>query len=112
VPRAPRPLWASTSTKNPAYPDTRYVDCLIGPDTINTLPEATIAAFEDHGTVASTIGAGVDEAERTLCELEAVGVNTSDVGKTLEDQGVAQFVQSFDGVLENLDAKRVELSVT
>jgi transaldolase len=110
--RVQRPLWASTSTKNPAYPDTRYVDCLIGPDTINTLPEATIAAFEDHGTVASTIGAGVDEAERTLCELEAVGVNTSDVGKTLEDQGVAQFVQSFDGVLENLDAKRVELSVT
>ncbi|MDP9402302.1 MAG: transaldolase [Actinomycetota bacterium] len=105
-----RPLWASTSTKNPAYPDTVYVDRLIGPDTVNTLPEATIDAFEDHGTVARTIDEDVDEAERVLDRLEAIGVDMADVGRTLEIQGVASFTASFDGLVETLAAKRAELA--
>ena len=86
-----RPLWASTSTKNPAYPDTLYVDELIGPDTVNTLPEATIAAFEDHGTLARTIDTGVEEAAEVMRRLAAVGIDMDDVGLTLEDNGVASF---------------------
>jgi transaldolase len=108
--RVQRPLWASTSTKNAAYSDTLYVDGLIGPDTINTLPEATIAAFEDHGTLATTIDSDVEDAQRTLDHLEAIGVSMTDVGRTLEDEGVASFTKSFDGLLATLTAKRAELS--
>ncbi|MGE0304556.1 MAG: transaldolase [Acidimicrobiia bacterium] len=107
--RVQRPLWASTSTKNPAYPDTTYVDGLIGPDTINTLPEATIVAFEDHGTVAATIESDVNDAQRTLDRLEAIGVSMTDVGRTLEDEGVASFTKSFDDLLATLEAKRAAL---
>ena len=108
--RVQRPLWASTSTKNPAYSDTVYVDSLIGPDTINTLPEATIAAFEDHGTVAAALETGVEEAERTLERLEAVGVSMTDVGRTLEDEGVAAFSKSVEELLARLDAKRADVA--
>ncbi len=101
-----RPLWASTSTKNPAYPDTRYVDELIGPDTVNTLPEATIVAFEDHGTVARTIDTAVEEAEAVMEALQETGIDMGDVGQTLEDEGVAGFEQSFAHVLGTLAAKR------
>ena len=100
-----RPLWASTSTKDPAYPDTMYVDSLIGPDTVNTLPEKTIAAFEDHGSVARTIGTGTDEADLVMHALAAVGVDMDDVGRTLESEGVASFVRSFTHVLEALALK-------
>jgi transaldolase len=105
-----RPLWASTSTKNPAYPDTRYVDGLIGPDTVNTLPESTIAAFEDHGTLARTIDAGVDEAADVMGRLAAVGVDMDDVGLTLEAQGAAGFHASYQEVLAALAAKAGQLS--
>ena len=104
------PLRASTSTKNPAYPDTRYVDELIGPDTVNTLPEVTIAAFADHGTLARTIDTGVDEAAEVMRRLAAVGVNMDDVGLTLEDQGVAGFHTSYQQVLAALAAKARHLS--
>jgi transaldolase len=107
--RLQRPLWASTSTKNPAYADTRYVDGLIGPDTITTLPEATIAAFEDHGTMATTVDVDVDGAQRTLDHLEAIGIDMTAVGRTLEDAGVASFAKSFDDVLATLAKKRSEL---
>jgi transaldolase len=100
-----RPLWASTSTKNPSYPDTRYVDELIGPDTVNTLPEVTIAAFEDHGTPARTIDTGVDEAAAVMRRLTAVDVDMDDVGLSLEDQGIASFHASFQDVLAALAAK-------
>ena len=110
--RVQRPLWASTSTKNPAYADTVYVDGLIGPDTIDTLPEATIAAFEDHGTVAATIDADVEEAERALERLEAIGVSMADVGRTLEDEGVASFTKSFDDLVATLEAKHAELAAS
>jgi transaldolase len=105
-----RPLWASTSTKNRAYPDTLYVDSLIGPDTVNTLPEATIAAFEDHGTIARTIDSGVAHAEAVMDRLAEVGVDMDDVGRTLEDQGVASFHQSFAHVLQALEHKARQLA--
>ena len=108
--RPQRPLWASTSTKNPAYPDTLYVDSLIGPDTVNTLPEATIAAFEDHGTLARSIDSGVDDAGAVMDRLAEVGVDMDDVGRTLEDQGVASFHQSFAHVLQALEAKARQLA--
>jgi len=105
-----RPLWASTSTKNPAYADTLYVDELIGPDTVNTLPEATIAAFEDHGRLARTIDTGTDEAAETLRRLAAVGIDMDDVGRTLAEAGVASFHESFAGVLHALEAKAHQLA--
>ncbi len=100
-----RPLWASTSTKNDAYPDTLYVDSLIGPDTVNTLPTATIDAFEDHGTVARTVDADVAGAESVLEQLASVGVDMDDVARVLETEGVAAFEKSFDDLLETLQQK-------
>jgi transaldolase len=105
-----RPLWASTSTKDPSSPDTLYVDSLIGPDTVNTLPEATIAAFEDHGTLARTIDSGVNDAEALMHRLAEVGVDMDDVGRTLEDHGVASFHQSFAHVLQALESKARQLA--
>ena len=105
-----RPLWASTSTKNPSYPDTLYVDSLIGPDTVNTLPEATIAAFEAHGTLARSITSGVGDAGAVMARLAEVGVDMDDVGRTLEDQGVASFHQSFAHVLQALESKARQLA--
>ena len=100
-----RLLWASTSTKNPAYPDTLYVDELIGPDTVNTLPDATLEAFEHHGTVAPTLEAGLDEALDALDRLAAVGVDLAAVTDQLEQEGVAAFTKSFDELLEVLGDK-------
>lgn len=107
--RLQRPLWASTSTKKASYPDTLYVDRLIGPDSINTLPEATIAAFEDHGTVARTIDEGSNDAERLLGRLEAIGVSMTEVGRTLEEEGAATFTKSFDDLVETLESKQARL---
>jgi transaldolase len=105
-----RPLWASTSTKNPADPDTRYVDDLIGPDTVTTMPEVTIAAFTDHGTLARTIDTGVDAATAVMRRLAAAGVDMDDVGLTLENQGVASFHASYQNVLAALTDKAGRLS--
>ncbi len=104
-----RPLWASTSTKNPAYPDTMYVDELIGPDTVNTLPDATIEAFDDHGTAARTIDEGVTHAELIWRQLADVGVDMDDVASKLERDGVASFQKSFNDLLEALNTKADEL---
>jgi transaldolase len=109
--RVQRPLWASTSTKNPEFSDTLYVDNLIGPDTVNTLPEGTIAAFEDHGRVARTIDANIDDAREVMSRLAVVGIDMDDVGVTLEDEGVASFHTSFQDVLDALDAKARQLVV-
>jgi transaldolase len=105
-----RPLWASTSTKNPAYPDTLYVDELIGPDTVNTLPDATIEAFADHGTLTRRVDADVDEAEATWRQLGEIGVDLADVSDTLEREGVTNFEKSFSELLDALQAKAAELS--
>jgi transaldolase len=100
-----RPLWASTSTKNPAYSDLLYVEPLIGPDTINTMPEPTIAAFVDHGTVERTVDQGVEEARDTLAAIESVGVDLADVAAVLEKQGVASFKASYDDLISAMDDK-------
>jgi transaldolase len=109
--RVQRPLWASTSTKDPRYPDTLYVDSLIGPETVNTLPEATLAAFEDHGTLARSIDHGLADAEECLRDLAAVGIDMEAVGDKLEAEGVGAFDTSFNGVLEVLAAKATALRV-
>jgi transaldolase len=102
---AQRPLWASTSTKNPAYSDTLYVDSLIGPETVNTLPEPTIASFEDHGVVARTIDIGVHDAGDVMDRLAAISIDMNDVGRILEDHGVAGFHESFADLLDILTTK-------
>ena len=108
--RLQRPLWASTSTKNPAYPDTLYVDGLIGPHTVNTLPDATLDAFEDHGTVAQTLTADAAEAAEVLERLNEVGVDLAAVSNLLEAEGVAAFAKSFDELLATLEGRAQELT--
>jgi len=103
--RVQRPLWASTSTKNAAYPDTLYVDELIGPDTVNTLPESTLEAFTDHGTLARRVDAGVDEARAVWAALADVGVDMDEVAAQLEREGVSSFQKSFDELITALEAK-------
>jgi transaldolase len=105
-----RPLWASTSTKNDAYPDTLYVDELIGPDSVNTLPEATLEAFADHGTLARRVDADVDEARSVWQSLAEVGVDMDDVAAQLEREGVASFASAFDELIAALDTKAATLA--
>jgi transaldolase len=104
--RTQRCLWASTSTKNPIYRDVKYVEPLIGPDTVNTMPAETISAFQDHGLVAETLRDGLDEARETLDDIARVGVDYDDVTATLEEEGVQKFVDSFDELRERIRAKR------
>jgi transaldolase len=104
-----RPLWASTSTKNPAYPDLLYVDSLIGPHTVNTMPEGTIDAFADHGTVARTVDRDPAGAQTTLARLEEAGIDLDDVSDTLEDEGVHSFAKSFDELIQTLTDKAASL---
>jgi transaldolase len=107
---AQRVLWASTSTKNPAYPDTLYVDELLGPDTVNTMPEETIKAYQDHGQPQLTLTHGLDEAHRVFEQLKDAGVDYDDVTDTLEREGVEKFGDSFRELLEALGAKRESLA--
>ncbi len=108
--RKQRPLWASTSTKDPSYSDTLYVDELIGPDTVNTLPEKTLLAFDEHGTVARTIDANVDDAEAVVAKLSALGIDLEEVAQKLEAAGVASFATAFEDVLEVLGKRAAEFS--
>jgi transaldolase len=101
-----RPLWASTSTKNPSYPDTMYVDELIGPHSVNTLPDATMEAFSDHGTIAETITSNVEAARAVLLALEGMGIDMTAIADQLEAEGVVSFQQSFNDLLAVLEAKR------
>jgi transaldolase len=107
--RVQRPLWASTSTKNPAYPDTLYVDTLIGPDTVNTIPPHTLLAVLDHGTVAPTLESGVDEARVQLARLAELGIDLDAVTQELLDKGVAAFAGSFESLLNSVADKREQL---
>jgi transaldolase len=107
-----RPLWASTSTKNPAYRDVIYVEELIGPETVNTVPPETLDAFADHGEVrGDTILEGWDEAEQLLLDLAAAGIDYDDVVEVLEAEGVQKFADAFDELLAGIRAKRGELAV-
>jgi transaldolase len=105
-----RCLWASTSTKNPEYRDVLYVEELIGPATVNTMPDETIQAFQDHGEVAETLTRDVDKAQQLLDDLAAAGVDYDDVVEVLEREGVQKFSDSFDELLEGIQAKRGELA--
>ena len=106
-----RPLWASTSTKNPAYRDVMYVEELIGPDTVNTMPLETLEAFRDHGEVrGDTVLEDVEAAEQLLSELAAVGVNYDDVVGTLEIEGVQKFAAAFEELIAGIGARRGELA--
>ncbi len=107
--RPQRPLWASTSTKDPAYPDLLYVESLIGPQTVNTMPDATVAAFVDHGRVTRTVDRDLEDARRTLERLADVGVDMDDVAQVLEDQGVASFAKSYDDLAGALASKAAVL---
>jgi transaldolase len=100
-----RPLWASTSTKNPHYADLAYVNSLIGPHTVNTMPDATLTDFLDHGVVARTVDKTAGEAQKLLDDLGELGVDMADVAQTLEDEGVAAFAKSFDELLQRLSDK-------
>lgn len=92
-------LWASTGTKNPTYPDTQYVDQLIGPDTVNTLPDATLAAFRDHGTVHLSLTEHMDAARQVLQQVDALGIDLQAVGEQLQTEGLQLFADSFDKLL-------------
>ena len=105
-----RCLWASTSTKNPDYRDVLYVEELIGPETVNTMPKETIEAFQDHGEVAPTLEQGVDEARALFRKLAEVGVDYEDVTATLEREGVEKFADSFDELIEGIEEKRKQLA--
>jgi transaldolase len=107
--RPQRCLWASTSTKNPAYRDVLYVEELIGRNTVNTMPLETIAAFQDHGIVRDTLTEGVDDARTLLQQLAEAGIDYDDVTATLEAEGVQKFADSFRSLLEGIDAKRAAL---
>jgi transaldolase len=108
--RPQRCLWASTSTKNPEYRDVLYVEELIGPDTVNTMPFETIEAFQDHGVTRETLTEGLDDAQALLEELAAAGVDYDDVTDTLEREGVQKFSDSFASLLSGIDAKRAVLA--
>jgi transaldolase len=108
--RPQRCLWASTSTKNPAYRDVLYVEELIGPATVNTMPLETIAAFQDHGVVRDTLTEGVDEAQALLGELAAAGVDYDDVVAMLEAEGVQKFADSVTQLLDGIRAKQAVLA--
>ena len=105
-----RCLWASTSTKNPEYRDVMYVEELIGPETVNTMPKETIEAFQDHGQVALTLEQGLEEARKVLRDLGAAGVDYDDVTATLEREGAQKFANSFSELLGGIEAKRAQLA--
>ncbi len=106
--RPQRPLWASTSTKNPAYPDTLYVDGLVGPGTVNTVPPQTLVAFRDHGKALVTILDDLDGAHQTLADLESLGISMDKVTEELEAEGVKSFADAFTALLKTIDDRRLQ----
>ncbi|MCI0395117.1 MAG: transaldolase [Chloroflexi bacterium] len=107
---AQRLLWASTSTKNPNYPDTLYIDELIGPETVNTMPPQTVDAFRDHGRVATTLEQDVAGAQLMLDNLAELGINLDEVTEQLQVEGVAAFAKSFDALMATLREKMAALA--
>jgi transaldolase len=104
--RIQRALWASTSTKDPSYSDTKYVDELIGPNTVNTLPPATLVAFQDHGTVSLTLTSNLDDALAAMNQLVELGISIEEVTSELETQGVKSFSDAFTDLLETVEIRR------
>ena len=108
--RPQRPLWASTGTKNPAYPDTLYVDTLVGPDTVNTMPGKTMAAFLDHGSTERSVDKDLAGARKHMADLAKVGISIDTVTQQLENEGIDSFTKSFDSLLSGVEAKRAQLA--
>jgi transaldolase len=108
--RKQRPLWASTSTKNPEYKDTIYVDNLIGPETVNTMPLSTLKATIDHAEVRPTLEEGIDEAHKLFEELKEAGVDYDDVVEVLEKEGVQKFIDSYNELIEEIEQKSNRLA--
>ena len=104
--RVQRPLWASTSTKNPAYPDTIYIDNLIGPETVNTVPPQTLEAVRDHAKIEITLTRDLDQAQEAINQLEAIGISMDVVTQELEDEGVKAFAEAFTQLLKTIDERR------
>ncbi len=104
--QAQRPLWASTGTKNPSYSDVLYVETLIGPETVNTLPPATLAAFRDHGNAAPRLEQGIEEARRTIRQLKKAGVSLDDITEQLEAAGVQSFSDSYKKIIEFIGSRK------
>lgn len=102
-----RPLWASTSTKNPEYQDTKYVEELIGPNTVNTIPPQTLEAFQDHGRVALTLEADLVSSREAMQTLEEIGIQINEVTDELEDQGVQSFSDAFTDLLKTIESRRI-----
>jgi transaldolase len=107
--RPQRCLWASVSTKNPAYSDVMYIEPLIGQDTVTTVPDDTIAAFGDHGNAANTLAEGMNDAQRTIARLRELGIDTEKVANELQIDGVKKFEQAFQSLTANLEKKRHEM---
>ena len=105
-----RPLWASTSVKNPEYRDVLYVEELIGPDTVNTMPRPTITAFLDHGVVRRTVDQNLDQARRVMSDLAEAGIDMTAVTAQLEDEGIASFTKSYDALIAGVESKRSQLA--
>jgi transaldolase len=108
--RPQRPLWASTGTKNPAYSDTLYVDTLVGPDTVNTMPEKTITAFLDHGSTERAVDKDIDQSRQLMADLADAGIDIDAVTHQLEEEGIASFIKSFESLLDGVEAKRSQLA--
>ena len=109
--RVQRPLWASTSTKNPDYSDVKYVEPLVGPDTVNTMPEETINAFADHGVVeANTIEKNLGDAKQTFVDLKAIGIDIDKVTWQLVNEGIEKFIEPYAALIQNLDQKREQIT--
>ena len=106
---AQRPLWASTGTKNPAYSDTLYVDTLVGPHTVNTIPPATLDAVLDHGQTAVTVEDDIEEAKSRMAQLKNIGVDMDAITEKLLEEGVDAFAKSFQGLLDSVEAKRKQI---
>jgi transaldolase len=107
--RVQRPLWASTSTKNPNYPDVMYVEALIGPDTVNTLPPQTFEPFRDHGKVSLSLERNIHEAKDTLAKLAEAGIDLKQVCQQLQDDGVKAFADSYESLLASIKSKQAAL---
>jgi transaldolase len=105
-----RPLWASTGTKNKAYSDVLYIETLIGPHTVNTMPIATMQAFLDHGTVARTVDTDYAGAHKVIADLASAGIAIDDITSQLEDEGIEAFIHSYDDLLDGVESKRSALA--
>lgn len=106
--RVQRPLWASTSTKNPAYPETLYVDELIGPDTVNTVPHNTLEAYKENGDAKRTLDKQIRVSQRALRTLKELGISLDEITETLEIEGVEAFARAYDGLIETIESRRLE----